>query len=241
MVNDTFAMFDTKQTNALNLFNSFPRGIDVSHWNNQENYKKYSNGADFIIYKGTEGETYKDYVSIERARLIKKPCGLYHYLKPSANITMQVLNFYEVYRQLLFEKMSHFNGGFYSSIIPILDWEEGTTKELIEFVRQWEKVSNIPLTIYCSWGWFEPHKIYNNNNLTRCYFWVAGYNKDINKIMDRIITSNRIILYQYANRLDVDNIDLDVFRFDIAYWGLYFIDKKWIYAHEREVLNELHI
>lgn len=238
MINDTFAMFDTKTTNATTLLNAMPHGVDTSHWNNQANYKRYSDGADFVIYKATEGERYKDLTSIERARLMKKPTALYHYLKPTANITLQVLNFYEVYRQLLFEKMSHFNGGFYTSIIPVLDWEEGTTAELLEFVKQWEKVSNVPLTIYCSWGWFEPYKLYLNTSLTRCYFWVAGYTDNHDKIINRINTSNRVILYQYASHNLNDKIDLDVYRFDISYWGLYFVNKSWYYAHERELLKE---
>lgn len=66
-------------------------GVDVSHWNrdhlvrtNYEDFKK-----DFVIFKATEGRTYKDsaldhYLSIYLSNGIK-PMGLYHYARPENN------------------------------------------------------------------------------------------------------------------------------------------------------------
>lgn len=79
------------------------QGVDVSHWNKdylvRTNYRAFTE-SDFVIFKATEGRSYKDsaidhYLSIYLSS--EKPYGLYHFARPDKNdAVVEARHFLEV-------------------------------------------------------------------------------------------------------------------------------------------------
>lgn len=74
-------------------------GVDVSHWQSDADCKREFPSCDFVIFKATEGKTYKD-KTLARKMQIAKDCGvklfgLYHFYNSKKTATENASNFLE--------------------------------------------------------------------------------------------------------------------------------------------------
>lgn len=142
------------------------RGVDLSHWNNEQQFKELFNEADFFIFKATESEGYKDPTCIDRvSKCIKagKCTGLYHFFRNS-DTKRQVDNFLRIYAKFL------------GMTVPILDVENLGTKwhKVREWLEMVELATGVKPVIYVDYTHFNqmPRDLKDGYKI-----WLARYTK----------------------------------------------------------------
>ena len=178
---------------------------DTSHYQNDELFSYYLNNDNMMILKATQGINYIDPTIYKRflACLSIKVefLGIYHYLDKKYNAQEQAIHFFVLYKKL-YNIANHCN----IKLVPILDYEEGTTQQYNEFKNEWYKLTKTTLVTYTSASWLK------NIDTTNTALWVAGWTNSDELIQKRIDTYPTCILYQYTNHVENAYVNFSIDR-----------------------------
>lgn len=192
------------------------RGIDISHYQGQIDWKKVRNAKvdkvplRFVIIKATEGEKLIDenfsdnFFRAKENDIIR---GAYHYFIPNLNAEKQAR---------FFMKQAHLESG---DLPPILDVEDRGTKPLATFqkdVHKWldlvEEEYGIKPIIYT--GYKFKLDYLNDSSFSQYPYWIAHY------YVKELKYQGDWAIWQYTDCGHVDGIrgyvDCNIFNGDIA-------------------------
>ena len=179
-------------------------GCDISKWQGME--FDFSN-EDFVIAKATEGRTYTDKCFlhfIEKAIIMGKCIGAYHYARPENNTPKEEAeHFVNVIRPYI------------GRCLLALDWEGVALTYPIEWAVEWlqevEKLTGVKPLIYCSASYVpQCAKVAENGN----GIWVAKWSETAPKVKP---TFQVMALWQYTST----PYDKDKFFGDATAWQKY--------------------
>lgn len=179
-------------------------GCDISKWQGMDfNFS----GEDFVIVKATEGKTYTDKCFlhfIEKAIIMGKCIGAYHYARPENNSPIEEAeNFVKVVKPYI------------GRCLLALDWEGVALSYPIEWALEWlievERLTGVKPLIYCSASYIPNcKKIADNGN----GLWAAKWS-DTAPIVKP--TFSVMALWQYTSK----PYDKDKFFGDKKAWQNY--------------------
>jgi lysozyme len=196
---------------ALAQSSSWPKGIDVSHWQGTINWSSVrSAGTAFAFCKATETTSYKDptfdtnWAGMKSAGLVR---GAYHFGRPADDPVAQANWFIDTVRPGV------------GDLPPVLDLEDAGGKTPAQvwawvqaFVAQVKaRIRHAPI-IYTGFFFWKDSVGYPTNNLG-CPLWFARYDTTIPPQFFPSNTWSTWTFWQYSNTGSVSgisgNVDLD--------------------------------
>ena len=194
--------------------NSYVKGIDVSHWQGNIDWKKvYEAGYRFAFVKATEGVSFKDpnfERNIEEARKVGIIVGAYHFAHPEKDSPVEEAKFF------VSVAGKYIRSGY---LRPALDLERGCnlgSKKLSEWVQKWIETVKVETGV-------EPiiyvNSYYTNNCLDKSVdkygLWIAHWTYSPSVLPNTGIWSNWLF-WQYSDNGSIPGIegrvDLDLFN-----------------------------
>lgn len=208
---------------------SYCRGIDVSHWQGEINWKLVKNdGVFFAFIKATEGVDYQDprfSVNFREAKKAGIYTGAYHFCTPSDTEDA-------VHEAEFFISIVKKTGGFdIFNLPPVIDIEQNRgldKKQVSTIIQTWietvREQARVDPIIY-SYSYFI--RDYIDSSLCDASLWLAHY--DLKQLPD-IPGWKSWLFFQYTDKGRVNgiegNVDLNVFAGDIKTLEKYCIKKK---------------
>ena len=191
------------------------KGNDLSHWNNDEIFKKCYLFSDFVILKATEGTTIKDSTFKDRIeKCIKKGknVGAYHFYSANYNIEWQAENFISCVMDS-FLKVKTFHNKDKIPYMLALDVENCNINmnRINEFLDYVETLLNQRPVIYMCLSDYILNQLYNDK---KNKYWLAAYSRKT----DEIFKYDNVIMHQNSNKTTFYNktlsLDSDIYRYD---------------------------
>ncbi|SFC48444.1 GH25 family lysozyme [Clostridium uliginosum] len=185
------------------------KGIDISHYNGDIDFKKVkASGIDLVYIKATEGTTYVDnYLGINYngAKSAGLKTGFYHFLVGTSSPETQADNFYNNIK----DKQS--------DLKPVLDVETtgfDVMDYTLRFIEEFKKISNMDICIYT----YSDFISNLDNRLAKYTLWEANWYKSSSNLPSNNVWSLRAG-HQYTDQGTINGInsyvDLDEFTQDI--------------------------
>lgn len=192
------------------------RGIDVSHWNNEN---MDITGADFVICKATEGTDFIDNTFQHwMKRTDEMLRGCYHFAA-GQNASVEAFHFFNVTRQ--------YTGDF----APVLDFEINIDRpvEWVEaFVNRYYELTGNYCTLYISASLCN---LFDDSWISDfCPLWVAGYPQPYftrwinHECPYKVGAWGKPDIWQFTSMLDFHNTKVDAniaYMSDIGFQALY--------------------
>ncbi|EHJ00696.1 glycoside hydrolase family 25 [Clostridium sp. DL-VIII] len=195
--------------NSSTTTSSIYKGIDISHYNGDIDFKKVkSAGIQCVYMKATEGTTYIDpslesYYSGAKSAGLKT--GFYHFLVGTSSPETQAQNFYNNIKNKQ------------SDLKPVLDIETSGFDVMdytMRFINEFNRLSNMDVCIYTYSGFIDNL----DNRLAKYSLWEANYYTSFSNLPSNSIWRSRVG-QQYTDQGTVDGIngsvDLDQFTQNI--------------------------
>lgn len=95
-----------------------------------------------------------------------------------------------------------------------------TLEDLLQFLAEWKKISNIPLLVYTSLSWYDSWKKSPQYKTLISYgvkFWLAGWCVSDATIKKRM--TEEVCLYQFTDKYQGLNLDCNYFNDTAFKWG----------------------
>ncbi len=195
--------------NSNTTTSSIYKGIDISHYNGDIDFKKVKSvGIQCVYMKATEGTTYIDpslesYYSGAKSAGLKT--GFYHFLVGTSSPETQAQNFYNNIKNKQ------------SDLKPVLDIETSGFDVMdytTRFINEFKRLSNMDVCIYTYSGFIDNL----DNRLAKYSLWEANYYTSFANLPSNSIWSSRVG-QQYTDQGTIDGIsghvDLDQFTQNI--------------------------
>ncbi len=191
--------------NTSTTTNSIYKGIDISHYNGDIDFKKVkAAGIQCVYMKATEGTTYID-SSLETyysgAKSVGLKTGFYHFLVGTSTPETQAQNFYNNIKNKQ------------NDLKPVLDVETSGFDVMdytTRFINEFKRLSNMDVCIYTYSGFIDNL----DNRLAKYSLWEANYYTSFADLPSNSIWSSRVG-QQYTDQGTIDGInghvDLDQF------------------------------
>ena len=181
-------------------------GLDISHHQEEIDWKKVNENFKFVFVKATEGDTFIDKRFYENTKMIKESgriVGAYHFFHFNINGKDQAKNFIKTVQNSI-------------DLPPVIDFEFGGNtknysedimmKELHTCINILEEYYGTEVIIYVTPKSYKLIKKYNFSNP----IWYRSIIFPINK------KNQDILFWQYHNSAKIEgintNVDLNVFR-----------------------------
>ena len=170
--------------------------LDLSNWNNVQDYSQIKNNYLGAICKATEGTDFTDKTFESKARGLKAQglkVGAYHFLKGNVSPNLQAMHFYNTIKHIKLD------------FKPVLDIETNefngqAYKFVKDFATQFKKLSGMEIVIYSGWYYIKDN--FTPQQRKEFKWWVASYGI---QSLPKLEQAN-FIAWQYTNSEQVAGI-----------------------------------
>ena len=184
-------------------------GYDFSHWNSDDQFRRYSNSADFIFHKISEGTSYIDEKCFSRLKDYQGLKGVYHVVCPKKN-SSYLTELTHFCNQI--DKLS-----FYGSVAIALDLENAQSYVpygsgadikiwICNFISALYKRYHKKIFIYM--GDLYPDDWYEAFEKAGGIIWICRYRDKK--------PNHSCVIWQFTDRYNKENLDADKSLYDKA-------------------------